>query len=118
MGELSRLSEEDRAAALALLQEVEPAPSVTYRSRFVKCGRAACKCASGAEVHGPYVYAYWSEGGKTRSRYVGKSRPAEVVVPSATAEPTSSPPSAADSSTARPGRRPPPGRASGKRRRR
>jgi DnaJ-class molecular chaperone len=25
--------------------------------------------------HGPYWYAFWKEGGKTRSKYVGKARP-------------------------------------------
>jgi len=34
----------------------------------VKCGKEACtKCP-----HGPYWYAYWREGGRRRSRYVGK----------------------------------------------
>lgn len=37
----------------------------------VRCGKPPCRCASGA-THGPYWYAYWSEDGKTRCRYVGK----------------------------------------------
>lgn len=57
--------------------EVEPPGSrpgkVTYRQERVRCGREGCaKCP-----HGPYWYAYWREGGKLRSRYIGKDRPAE-----------------------------------------
>lgn len=46
----------------------------TYRLERVRCGKGKCRCASG-EPHGPYWYAYWSEGGRTRSRYVGKKLP-------------------------------------------
>lgn len=43
-------------------------PDVKLRQRAVKCGKAACtRCP-----HGPYWYAYWWEGGKRRSRYLGK----------------------------------------------
>lgn len=48
----------------------------TYRLESVRCGKEKCKCASG-ELHGPYWYAYWSEGGRTRSQYVGKKLPAK-----------------------------------------
>jgi len=44
------------------------APQVSLRSQYVKCGKANCtRCP-----HGPYWYAYWTEGGRRRSRYVGK----------------------------------------------
>lgn len=46
----------------------------TYQKEMVRCGKKGCKCAKG-EPHGPYWYAYWSEGGKTRSEYVGKNLP-------------------------------------------
>jgi hypothetical protein len=46
----------------------------TYRQEMVRCGKQGCKCANG-ELHGPYWYAYWSEGGKTKSEYVGKRLP-------------------------------------------
>ncbi len=43
-------------------------PEVTLRQQWVRCGKATCtRCP-----HGPYWYAYWREGGKRRSRYVGK----------------------------------------------
>jgi hypothetical protein len=48
----------------------------TYRLESVRCGKEKCRCASG-ELHGPYWYAYWSEGGRTKSQYVGKKLPAK-----------------------------------------
>lgn len=57
---------------------------VTFRQEAVRCGRKGCtRCP-----HGPYWYAYWREGGRLRSRYIGKRLP--------NAEPSS----------ARPGERP------------
>ncbi|MBI4259593.1 MAG: hypothetical protein HY658_03410 [Actinobacteria bacterium] len=48
-----------------------PAGRVSYRQQMVRCGRKACtRCP-----HGPYWYAYWREGGRVRSRYIGKTLP-------------------------------------------
>lgn len=59
-----------------LLEESEPTDEpgrVTFRREMVKCGKEGCtRCP-----HGPYWYAYWREGGRTRSRYVGKELPGE-----------------------------------------
>ena len=49
----------------------------TYRRELVRCGKKECRCAEG-QLHGPYWYAYWSEGGRTRSQYVGKKLPKGV----------------------------------------
>jgi hypothetical protein len=40
----------------------------------VKCGDETCKCASGnlGDMHGPYLYWYYREGGKLTSEYLGK----------------------------------------------
>jgi hypothetical protein len=46
----------------------------TYQQEMVRCGKKGCKCSRG-ELHGPYWYAYWSEDGKTKSEYIGKSPP-------------------------------------------
>jgi hypothetical protein len=46
----------------------------TYRLELVRCGKEGCRCVDG-RLHGPYWYAYWSEGGKTRSQYIGKELP-------------------------------------------
>ena len=41
---------------------------VSLRQQIVRCGKDGCtKCP-----HGPYWYAYWTEGGRRRSRYVGR----------------------------------------------
>ena len=51
-------------------------PRLTYRQEAVRCGRASCtRCP-----HGPYWYAYWREGGRLRSRYIGKDLPPSVGV--------------------------------------
>jgi hypothetical protein len=56
------------------------AGSKTYRSELVRCGKKGCKCAEG-KLHGPYWYAYWTEGGRTKSEYVGKKLPRGVRKP-------------------------------------
>lgn len=44
------------------------APNVSLRSQMVRCGKQGCtRCP-----HGPYWYAYWTEDGRRRSRYVGR----------------------------------------------
>ena len=42
--------------------------SVALRLEEVRCGKAGCRSCP----HGPYWYAYWSKGGRTKSAYVGK----------------------------------------------
>jgi hypothetical protein len=42
------------------------------RPQWVRCGKPNCRCASGerADLHGPYYYRFWREGGRLRKRYV------------------------------------------------
>ena len=47
-------------------------PTITKREEWRKCGKANCRCQTEGELHGPYVYEYWKENGKTKSRYIGK----------------------------------------------
>jgi hypothetical protein len=42
--------------------------SMTFRLEKVSCGKNCKGCP-----HGPYWYGYWHEGGKTRSKYIGKN---------------------------------------------
>jgi hypothetical protein len=56
------------------LVERRQVAQVTYRLERVRCGKVNCRC-SGGELHGPYWYAYWTEGGRIRSRYLGKELP-------------------------------------------
>ena len=54
-------------------------PSITYQQEMVRCGKTSCrKCRTTGAAHGPYWYAYWSEGGKTKKRYIGKQLPEQV----------------------------------------
>jgi hypothetical protein len=52
----------------------------TYQSEMVRCGKKNCHCAEG-RLHGPYWYAYWTEGGRTKSQYVDKKLPRGVRKP-------------------------------------
>lgn len=46
-------------------------PGVSYQLKPVNCGKSECQSCP----HGPYWYAFWKEGGKTRTRYIGKDLP-------------------------------------------
>lgn len=49
----------------------EREPKVSFRQQHVRCGKENCnRCP-----HGPYWYAYWRDGDKVRSRYIGKTAP-------------------------------------------
>lgn len=49
-------------------------PEVTYRLESVRCGKPSCRSCP----HGPYWYAYFREGDKLRSRYIGRELPEDV----------------------------------------
>ncbi len=55
--------------------------TVTYQNRMKFCNRPACGkgCRAGIPGHGPYWYASWREGGRVRSRYLGKQAPMEAL---------------------------------------
>lgn len=53
------------------------AGNVSYRLESVRCGKEGCKSCP----HGPYWYAYYREGGKLKSRYIGRELP-EAQAPS------------------------------------
>lgn len=51
-------------------------PKVSLRHQMVRCGKTGCtKCP-----HGPYWYAYWSENGRRKSRYVGRLLDEETLL--------------------------------------
>ena len=50
------------------------AGSVTYRLESVRCGKEGCRTCP----HGPYWYAYYREGEKLKSRYIGRELPADL----------------------------------------
>ena len=51
---------------------------VTYQLQYRKCGKATCSTCREGPGHGPYWYAYWREGARLRSGYIGKVRPEGV----------------------------------------
>lgn len=50
----------------------EHVPSVSYQLQFRKCGNKNCQCRRKNIEHGPYWYAFWREGDKNKSQYIGK----------------------------------------------
>jgi DNA-binding SARP family transcriptional activator len=51
---------------------------ITYRQQYTRCGKDRCRKCKEGSGHGPYWYAYWSENGRTISKYIGAKLP-EVV---------------------------------------
>ena len=43
-------------------------PGVKIRRQMVRCGKESCTTCP----HGPYLYAYWHEDGRQRSKYLGR----------------------------------------------
>jgi hypothetical protein len=55
------------------LDAVPGVPTVHYRQQHIRCGKGCESCP-----HGPYWYAYWKEGGRSQSQYIGNQLPADV----------------------------------------
>jgi len=51
------------------------ANKVTYRQQYTRCGKQRCRKCQEGNGHGPYWYAYWSENGRTVSKYIGVGLP-------------------------------------------
>jgi len=51
---------------------------ITYQLQYRKCGKPTCGTCKRGPGHGPYWYAYWREGPKLRSGYIGKIQPNNV----------------------------------------
>lgn len=67
-------SAEPPVSATHQVVETRRAPSRTLRLELVACGKINCKrCGGKRPEHGPYWYAYWREGKKIRSKYIGKT---------------------------------------------
>src|SRR5689334_10227167 len=48
---------------------------ITYQHQYRKCGKSTCSTCRTGQGHGPYWYAYWREGSRLRSGYIGKVHP-------------------------------------------
>ncbi len=69
---LQQVLEERGATSQVPIRAEKQVGSITFRYETVRCGKQNCtRCP-----HGPYWYAYWKEGGRTRSRYIGRALPA------------------------------------------
>jgi hypothetical protein len=54
---------------------------ITYQLQYRKCGKPTCNTCRNAQGHGPYWYAYWREGSRLRSGYIGKTPPSAAHMP-------------------------------------
>src|SRR5262245_61658897 len=46
----------------------KPLPGVVL-PQWVRCGRPGCRCTRG-QLHGPYHYRFYRQGGRLKKRYV------------------------------------------------
>ncbi|MES2459850.1 MAG: DUF6788 family protein [Armatimonadota bacterium] len=53
------------------LPKIRPLPGTVHRE-WKKCGKAGCRCAGGLvdQLHGPYHYRFWRDGGRLQKQYV------------------------------------------------
>lgn len=47
----------------------------TYQKQYRKCGKPTCSTCARGPGHGPYWYAYYREGAKVRTMYLGRHDP-------------------------------------------
>lgn len=73
---------------------------VTYRQQFTRCGKQRCRKCKEGTGHGPYWYAYWSENGRTISKYIGIHPPAGIEPTPGTSMPGHAHPSTMEPDTA------------------
>jgi len=59
---------------------------ITYQLQYRKCGKSSCSTCRTGTGHGPYWYAYWREGSRLRSGYIGKVHPDEETKADLTAQ--------------------------------
>jgi hypothetical protein len=59
---------------------------ITYQLQYRKCGKSSCSTCRTGSGHGPYWYAYWREGSRLRSGYIGKVHPDEEARADLTAQ--------------------------------
>ena len=64
---------EQQASPRAKNKTVQPSPKHNEGAicvRWVRCGRAWCRCMQGGPKHGPYYARYWWHAGRRYKRYV------------------------------------------------
>jgi len=68
--QIDRLREAEEGGAYI---EEEEEQTKTIREEYKRCGKPGCQCNTEGKLHGPYLYEYWKEDGRTRSKYIGKA---------------------------------------------
>ena len=63
------------------MRDIPSDQHITYQRQFRKCGKASCSTCRNGQGHGPYWYAYWREGSRLRSGYIGKTHPSQSQLP-------------------------------------
>jgi len=69
---IGELIEQKRETEQSSVRSAESGSKITEREEYRRCGRANCRCNVNGELHGPYLYHYWSENGRVKSKYIGK----------------------------------------------
>jgi len=62
------LGEPVKTKSGGLLPKIYPLPG-SLQPELKRCGKPTCRCTRG-ELHGPYWYRRWREGGRQRRAYV------------------------------------------------
>jgi hypothetical protein len=72
---MSQITEEKKPSPEleAMLKElqirgIDVPDKALFKWEWTYCNKPGC-----TKAHGPYIYAYWKEGGKLHKRYIGKS---------------------------------------------
>lgn len=55
-----------------MAQKIPSNQHITYQLQYRKCGKPSCNTCKNGQGHGPYWYAYWRQGSRLISGYVGK----------------------------------------------
>ena len=69
-------------AAHVNTKQAKPLPknrAAAVCAQWVRCGKPGCRCARG-ELHGPYHYVFFRQGGRLRKRYVRQADLATVQI--------------------------------------
>lgn len=66
---------EERKDGWQSMTELPEGLHITYQLQYRKCGKQSCGTCKQGPGHGPYWYAYWREGSRLRSGYIGKTQP-------------------------------------------
>ncbi|HTI13240.1 MAG TPA: DUF6788 family protein [Dictyobacter sp.] len=62
------------------MTEIPSDQHITYQLQYRKCGKTSCSTCRNGQGHGPYWYAYWREGSRLKSGYIGKTNPPKQKV--------------------------------------